>query len=288
MVSLMARVVSLYFRMSGRQRRYDDPESFERHLEECREINAKRYVMPSSWDFGTDVTVRDYEGHPCYILNEGKERAVLYLHGGSGIHQMLKYHYRFIKRMIAAADVTVYVPIYPLAPNYTYKDTYRMLEPIYDGMCSEHPRITVMGDSMGGNIALALSEHVARKPDSTVLLSPFLDMTVGDPRYREYYRREPRLAMYELHRCGELWSGGDDPHDPMISPIFGDIKGLDMTLFVGTQEVLLLDSERLRDRAKGESVPVHYYEYEGMSHVFPLQPIPEAKKAFPEIMSHIA
>ena len=288
MVTVPNSIVTLVFRLSGRQRKYEDPKRFEEHLEECRKANAERYVLPKEWDFGKDTEERDYGGFPCYVVNPGRERAVLYIHGGSAIHQMLKYHYRFIKRMVRTVDVTVYVPAYPLAPNCTYRECYRMLDSVYDDICRDHPIVTIMGDSMGGNLALGMSEHVERKPDSTVLLSPFLDMVIDDPRYPEYYKREPRLAMNELRRCSELWSGGDDRYDPLISPLFGDLKGLDIAVFVGTKEVLLLDSERLRDRAVDEGIPMHYYEYEGLTHVFPLQPIKAADDVFPKIMAHIA
>jgi len=288
MVTVPNAIVKTYLRMSGRQRKYEDVEKFERHLEECRKVNAVRYSIPEKWDFGKPMEERDYNGHPCFVINSGKGRAVLYLHGGSGIHQMLVYHYRFIRKMVGAEDVTVYLPAYPLAPNYNYRDCYAMLDPLYDDICKDHQIITVMGDSMGGNIALALSEHVERKPESTVLLSPFLDMTIEDPRYEEYYKREPRLSMNELRRCSELWSGGDDRHDPLISPLYGDLSGLNIAVFVGTEEVLLLDSERLRDRVGKEGVSLYYCEYKGMSHVFPLQPIKQANEVFPKIMEHVA
>jgi len=163
-----------------------------------------------------------------------------------------------------------------------------MLTVLYDDIVRDHKRITIMGDSAGGNITLALSEMVSRKPDSTVLLSPFLDLVVEDERYGEYYKREPRLAMYELRRCAELWADGDDRRKPEISPLYGDLTGLDITLVVGTEEVLLLDAERLRDRANKEGIPMHYYEYEGMSHVFPVQPVKQADEVFPKIMGHVA
>ncbi|MBQ6547381.1 MAG: alpha/beta hydrolase [Candidatus Methanomethylophilaceae archaeon] len=293
-MSISSAVVNFILAHDGRKKFFSDPEKMEKHLEELRIEQSKPYVMPEEWDFETTVRVEKFGVHDCYILNEGKERAVMYLHGGSGIHQMLKYHYRFIKKMIKSEDVTVYLPIYPLAPTYSCKEAYPMLESVYDMMLTKHDpsKITVMGDSMGGNLALSFPMSINGRKDmcgSIVLLSPCLDMSGDHPKTEEYYKREPRLTLYELKRCGELWSGEKDVHDPIVSPIYGQLEGLPkISLYVGTKELLLLDAERLRDRALEEGHELDYHEWKGMSHVFPVQPIREAKLVFPQIMADLA
>ena len=293
-MSISSAVVNFILAHDGRKKFFSDPEKMEKHLEELRIEQSKPYVMPEEWDFETTVRVEKFGVHDCYILNEGKERAVMYLHGGSGIHQMLKYHYRFIKKMIKSEDVTVYLPIYPLAPTYSCKEAYPMLESVYDMILTKHEpsKITVMGDSMGGNLALSFPMSINGRKDmcgSIVLLSPCLDMSGDHPKTEEYYKREPRLTLYELKRCGELWSGERDVHDPIVSPIYGKLEGLPrIALYVGTKELLLLDAERLRDRALEEGHELCYHEWKGMSHVFPVQPIREAKLVFPDIMADLA
>ena len=293
-MSISSAFVNFVLAHDGRKKFFCDPEKVEKHLEEMRIENSKPYAMPEDWDFETSVRKEDFGGHDCYILNEGKESAVMYLHGGSAIHQMLKYHYRFIKRMIKAEDVTVYLPIYPLAPVYTYREAFAMLDSVYDMMLTKHEslRITVMGDSMGGNLALAFPMSIIGRKEmcgSIVLLSPWLDMAGDHPKTEEYYKREPRLSLYELKRCGELWAGDRDPHDPIVSPIYGQLDGLPkISVYVGTKELLLLDSERLRDMAKDEGHELDFHLWKGMSHVFPVQPIKEAKQVFPQIMADLA
>lgn len=293
-MSVSAKFVNFVLAHDGRKRNYNDHEYFERHIEELRTINSQPYVMPEKWDFGAPVRKVAFNGNDCYVLNGGKERALLYLHGGSAIHQMLKYHYRFIKRILKAVDITVYLPIYPLAPAHTYEEAYSMLDSVYDMILEKHDpsRITVMGDSMGGNLALSFPQTiVGRKAmcGSIVLLSPWLDMTGEHPDTLEYYKREPRLSLYELRRCAELWAGDTDLHEPIISPIYGTLAGLPkISVYVGTKELLLLDSERLRDKAKEEGHELSYNVWEGMSHVFPVQPIKEAKQVFPQIIIDLA
>ena len=293
-MSISAAVVNFIIAHNGSRKTASDPVLFQKHIEEMRIANSKPYVMPQEWDFKTSVDKVAFGQHDCYILNAGKERAVLYLHGGAGIHQMTKYHYRFIRKMIEAEDVTVYLPIYPLAPVYTYKDTFPMLDFVYDMMLEKHDpsKITVMGDSMGGNLALSFPQTlIGRKSmcGSIILMSPCLDMSGEHPKLVEYDKNEPMLSINEIPICGKMWAGDADVHDPIISPINGPLEGLPkISVYVGTRELLLIDSERLRDRAEEEGHELYYHEWKGMSHVFPVQPIKEAKLVFPQIMADLA
>ena len=42
------------------------------------------------------------------------------------------------------------------------------------------------------------------------------------------------------------------------------------------------------NRAQEEGHELHYHVWKGMSHVFPVQPIKEAKQVFPQIMADLA
>ena len=293
-MSLSSIAVNFIIGHDGRKRKYSDPDYFDAYLEELRTVNSRPYEMPKGWDFGVPTRVVDIGGNPCYILNEGEEKALMYLHGGSAIHQMVKYHYRFIRNILRSREITVYLPIYPLAPAHTYEETYSMLDSVYDMMLESHnaSNITVMGDSMGGNLALSFPQTIIGRKEmcgSIILLSPWLDMASDDPRLKEYDKREPRLSMNELRRCAEVWAGGRDVRDPIISPINGPLEGLPrISVYVGTRELLLLDSERLRDRAEQEGHELDFHLWEGMTHVFPVHPIKEAKQVFPQIMSDLA
>ena len=76
-------------------------------------------------------------------------------------------------------------------------------------------------------------------------------------------------------------------HDWHVSPINGDLAGIDhVTLVTGTKEVLLPDSLRLfelLDRDAGNELIVA----DGMMHVYPLMPIPEARPARQAIFDRV-
>ncbi len=92
--------------------------------------------------------------------------------------------------------------------------------------------------------------------------------------------RDPMLSVPRLVRAGELYAGALRTDHPLVSPINGRIDGLGpMTIFVGTRDLLLPDSRRLRDLATEAGVPVDYHEADGLIHVWPILPLPEARKA---------
>lgn len=100
--------------------------------------------------------------------------------------------------------------------------------------------------------------------------------------------KDPQLSVIALKEMGKLWANGDNLKNPLISPLYGDVSVLkNITLFVGTHEILLPDCRLFKNKCKRNKININYYEYKKMNHVFLLQPIPEAKKAFEEIITII-
>ncbi|MFJ1256964.1 alpha/beta hydrolase fold domain-containing protein [Cupriavidus sp. CuC1] len=137
-----------------------------------------------------------------------------------------------------------------------------------------------MGDSAGGGMALALAQ-VARDtgralPGRLVLLSPFLDATGSNPAIDALEPLDPMLSKLGGIECGRVYAGGDPVTLPQVSPIYGSLRGLPpVTLFIGTHDVLLPDCRTYRALAEQQGLPLRYYEYEGMFHVWMLLPMPE-------------
>lgn len=142
-----------------------------------------------------------------------------------------------------------------------------------------------MGDSAGGGFAPALAQLIFEKglpqPKHIILLSPWLDITLDNPEINASLEQtDPMLGIYGAVELGKLYAGDSDRKNYLLSPMYGKIKGLaDITLFMGTQEILLPDGRKFKAIAKEEGVEIQYYEYPGMNHVFPVYPIPESKQA---------
>ena len=59
-----------------------------------------------------------------------------------------------------------------------------------------------------------------------VLLSPWLDLTISNPDVPAVEVRDPWLASTGLRVAGLTWAGGDDPTQPRLSPLNGELAGL--------------------------------------------------------------
>ena len=82
----------------------------------------------------------------------------------------------------------------------------------------------------------------------------------------------------------------DDPHNPYISPVFGDMTGFPpMLMQVGDRELLLSDTLSVSAAAKKAGVRVKTHVYPGMFHVFQmgLARFPESKEAWEEVRRFI-
>jgi epsilon-lactone hydrolase len=224
----------------------------------------------------------------CYIMRpfhgKGANGHVLYLHGGGYVFEMVPPHWQLLANLINRSDVTATVPLYPLAPEHTYRDTYPLLLALYQHLCDTlHPEnLTIMGDSAGGGMALSLVQQAVAQglphPKQTFLTSPWLDLTLRNPAIASRDRSDPVLISAGMRVLARWWAGGDDPASPVLSPINGSLAGIGpLLLAIGTDESIHPDALLFRERALAEGVDLEFMEKEGLAHLFQFAPIPEAK-----------
>ena len=95
---------------------------------------------------------------------------------------------------------------------------------------------------------------------------------------------DPILGEIGLKEIGKSWAGNLDTKDYRVSPIFGDNDGLAKTLiFAGTDEIFYKDIVKYVEKLKKSNVNVKLITGKDQFHIYPLFPIPEAKKAFRQI-----
>ena len=164
---------------------------------------------------------------------------------------------------------------------------YRLVMQLFQQLVKQYSagRIIVMGDSAGGGFSLALAQEMRgdsiEQPKHLVLISPWVDVLGGDDTIQEH---DTFLNAEVLRKVGTDWAGEIDPHDPMISPLNGDMVGLPPTdLFTGTWEIFYTDVVNTFDKMKAAGVDAQLHVAEKMGHVYPLWPCPEGKKARKEI-----
>lgn len=239
--------------------------------------------------------VSDFRG--VQLINFGERDTsrcrVLYIHGGAYTEEILPFHLNFCARLAERIGAYVLVPLYPLAPNHIWRETYDMLTALYHQMITENPLpITLMGDSAGGGLAIAFCQYLKTldlpQPDHLIALSPWVDICMQDHDYEPYRPLDPMLDVTGLQTIGKAWAGGLDPRDPKVSPAFGDNHGLPKTLlFTGTREILYPDICDFYEKMKKDGCQVDLVIGEGMNHVYPLYGLPESKEAIARIDKEI-
>jgi monoterpene epsilon-lactone hydrolase len=241
------------------------------------------------------ISKRELNGHLVWTIAP-KENAsgkhVIYLHGGAYVNSFAPQHWSFISKLVQALNCTVTAPNYPHAPEHYVHDVFGLMLPLYTELaalvCGSN--VTIMGDSSGGGICLALAQRLREEgydqPGRIILLSPWLDATLSNPEIPEFDKIDPFLGVEGLRYGGEVYARDVDPRSYLVSPVYGDLRGLaPITLFIGTRDILFPDCRKLRDKAAAEGVQIDYREYEGMVHDWMLGPLPESKQTIREIVS---
>ena len=284
--SFMNRVAELYFRLQ--------PKLSEAAFDSLMDLKGKRpekpAVPPGSMGGRRETGPN---GSLLFFQEDRTDTPVIfYCHGGSYIRNFSCFHWRFIQKLMARTGATVVAPDYRLAPRGTWEEAFRLILPCYDRFAAAYPKrkLILMGDSAGGGLAAALAEELlktgGRLPDELILLSPWTDVTISDPDVEPFLPLDPWLTP--AHRaCGRRWAGTVDQRDPRVSPAFGIVKGLRrVTIFVGTREILNPDGVKLFSRLDADG-DCELIVGEGMFHVYPLLPIPEAREAMDRIVEKI-
>ena len=283
--SLMNHVAEVYFRLQPKP----SEAAYDAQLREQKRRPEKRALPP-----------RPMKGHreegpdgSLFYFHEREDGPVIfYCHGGAYIHDFSYFHWRFMQKLMDRTGATVVAAGYRLAPYGTWAEAFGLILPAYIRFARAYPKrkLILMGDSAGGGLAAALALELIRlgerAPDELVLLSPWMDVNADDPAIDPLVPADPWLTP-TVRACGRWWAGEAGTKDPRVSPAFGPLERLrHVTIFAGTREILNPDSVKLfekLDPSKGNELIVG----EGMFHVYPLLPIPEARPAVERIVEKI-
>lgn len=224
--------------------------------------------------------VRPHRGHD-------RRHAILYCHGGGYTSGNLGYSRPIASKLANVTGYEVLAFEYRLAPEHPYpaavEDAMKAWDYLmYLGYGARD--VVVAGDSAGGNLALVLTHQLKamgrRLPASLILMSPWTDMTASGKSYQERADLDPSLTREYIQAVTAAYAKGEDLTSPYLSPLFGDFKGFPPVLIqAGTNEILLSDSVRLRDRLVASGIPCRLEVWKDMWHVFQMFPIKKANEA---------
>ncbi|MFJ7666650.1 alpha/beta hydrolase fold domain-containing protein [Lysinibacillus sp. NPDC097195] len=279
----------------GNKKSFSTIENTKSFLKQRGTENTIPYAIGKDVKFASDIQEMSFEGIQVFTLNNqmsSNQKVILYLHGGAWTSQPLDLHWMFMDNMAQSLDAKIIAPIYPKVPHFNYKDTYPKILHLYKEIVrtvESANQVTLMGDSSGGNIALALAQLLKLEdlpqPKDIILLSACVDMTLSNPLLPEYDEKDPLLAREGMEVITKLWAADKSLSDPLISPIYGDFQGVaKITHFIGTHEALYPDAMTFDEKLTKQGIAINTYVYPNMLHVFVVMPIPEALDAHQKII----
>ena len=296
MISKRARFINFILRLLKVQERLADYDTGMKFLARDRKHGPAR---PGRWfKKHSYVSEHQIDNHKVYEI-EPKEGAskhhIFYLHGGGYAFNIVFVHWAMIKRLIKATGASATVPLYPLAPEHDWSQSYPVVLQAYERAVAKYgaENITIMGDSAGGGYSLGLTQmlrdHDKPMPGKVILLSPWLDATASDPLQQELEKQDVLLSIQGARTAGQFWAGeGNDPAAFPVSPLFAALDKLPpVAVFAGSHDLLYADALRLKDKAESQGDVITLHVGEQMQHVWMLLPIREAKLARSQIVSFI-
>jgi len=233
-----------------------------------------------------------------WLIPKGADpkKVILYVHGGGYVSGSCSDHRGFVSKFAQFTGVTNLIFEYRLAPEHPFPaaldDSVKMVVKLLS-LGYQPQNILIAGESAGGGLTLAtmlaLKERKIPMPAAAVAISPWTDLTCSSDSYRTKNKRSP-APLNSWFVFSKHYAGIQPANNPLISPLFGDLKGLP-PLFInsGEDDELFDDGEKFSKKAKEAGVEVTFRAGKGMVHCYPLLApmFPEATYAMNEIVEFV-
>ena len=217
---------------------------------------------------------------------------VLHFHGGGYMLGSARGSVEYAGRLAKAVGGDCVTVDYRLAPENPYPaalddavDAYRGL--VNSGVAPS--RILLSGESSGAGLALALALTLKLagdpQPAGIIAICPFADLTLSGASIKEFAGQDPAANRDTLAFMAASYFQEHEPRDPLVSPLFGDLKGLPPLFLSAVEgESLYSDSSRLLESAREAGVDVTMVPVKDSVHVYTLFPfLPETTETLNEI-----
>ena len=157
--------------------------------------------------------------------------------------------------------------------------------------------IFFFSDSAGGNLMLStlmrLNELNLPKPECTVFVSPWSDLTCSGPSFKDNKHIDYLDDELDIQLLLEGYCNTTFPNDELLknkdfSPVNGNLSGFPPTLIsTGGCEALLDDNTQLYNKLKDQGNEVTHSVYEMMPHIFQMLYFEESQASLDEIKEFV-
>ncbi|SDP21400.1 alpha/beta hydrolase [Actinacidiphila guanduensis] len=208
---------------------------------------------------------------------------VLYIHGAGWVFGNAHTHDRLVREIAVGTGAAVVFPEYDRSPEARYPiaigQNYAVARWVVTEGASKDldgSRLAVAGDSVGGNMAIALTLQAKERGDvplkAQVLFYPVTDANFDTPSYRQF------ATGYFLAREGMQWFWDQYTTDEgeraeiTASPLRATTEQLadlpPALVITGEADVLRDEGEAYAAKLRAAGVPVTAVRYQGIIHDF--------------------
>ena len=213
----------------------------------------------------------------------GSLPVIVYIHGAGWVFGNAHTHDRLVRELAVGAGAAVVFPEYDLSPEARYPVAVEQNHAVARWVVSEGSghgldasRIAVAGDSVGGNMAAALTLMAKQRGDvplvAQVLFYPVTDASFDTGSYRQfaegYFLRRDAMQWFWDQYTTDAAERAQITASPLRATV-EQLTGLPPALVVTAEaDVLRDEGEAYADKLREAGVPVTAVRYQGAIHDF--------------------
>lgn len=262
------------------------PKQGRKMLEEAQ--NAPVYKYPADISV-CEADTGEWGNIPVYFVIpkdcKHVKNIIFYIHGAGWVFGSFHTHEKLVRELAARTGSIVVFPEYTRSPEAKYpvaiEQCYFILSHLCEFMAEcgfniDKRSLTVAGDSVGGNMAIAvtLMSKMYGGPEIQKLLLyyPVTDACFNTPTYRQFARN------YYLYRAGMQWFWNQyapclsDRNEITASPLRASVecfKNFPKTMIInGQADVLRSEGEAFGEKLRCAGVDVTAIRVQGTIHDF--------------------
>ncbi len=238
--------------------------------------------------------VRAYIVTPETIAPENRNRQLIHMHGGCYVLNPREAGLPEAIFMAGFGHIKVISVDYRMPPEAVFPAALDDGITVWKAALKTTPakNMAIFGTSAGGALTLEMvlkaKELGLPLPAAIAPGTPMSDVTkVGDTFHTNAMVDNVLVSPDGFCDAGaKVYANGHDMKDPLLSPVYGDMKNFPPTILTsGTRDLLLSNTVRVHRKLRQAGVEAVLQVYEGMSHAHYVRDdtAPESKEAFEEI-----
>ena len=247
--------------------------------------------------YNEEVLLEEVNGAPVKIFkftppNANNEKYGVYFHGGGYFAGSINSHKNLISIISNNSNLIIYFFEYRLSPEHNFPaahDDAKLAVSYIDELHKNQQSIWI-GESAGGGLAtgVTVDDSYNIKPDNLILLSPWLDLSDSAEDKKYLKNKDVTIIIEGMFEVGEYYAGEYGTSNPILSPIYADIKSFpDVLIQVSTDELLYNDAIEFSKKLRDKNVNVELQTWSGVWHAWQFFPIKESYEAIENIISYI-